>query len=213
MRTLLLLALASCGGPDPVGVDAPPPDVASMEDGTPTRQACTSLFGNKLSASDTFGRLDGYLVAIVAPSGMNSCNADTSHVHLQVKMMNAIYDVAIDATDGVTNMDDVHTTTIEHVLPDTPWVEGWHTGLLADYVSLGVHSPDMPLQTKQQVVDTLNADFATANHVSIYMTTYGPDGGHLVHRNGNGHDGIIVTAPLARPTSHLRLLSFTSEVF
>jgi hypothetical protein len=212
MRRLLLLALANCGGGHDATVDAAPPDVASVDDGTPMRQACTSLFGDKLSASDTFGRLDGYLVAIVAPSGMNSCNADSSHVHLQVKMMGSVYDVAIDATDGTTGIDDVHTTTIEHALPDTPWVEGWHTGLLADYVTLGVHSTDMPLQTKQQVVDTLNTDFATANHVSIYMTTYGPDGGHLVHRNGNGHDGIIITAPLAQP-SHLRLLSFTSETF
>ena len=97
MRTLLLLALANCGGGHDGPIDATPPDAASVEDGTPTRQACTSLFGDKLSGSDTFGRLDGYLVAIVAPSGMNSCNADTSHVHLQVKMMNAIYDVAIDA--------------------------------------------------------------------------------------------------------------------
>lgn len=186
------------------------PDSFVADDGTPTRVQCTSNFGNKLTA--TFGRLDGYLVSIVAPTNQNGCNADSSHVHLQIKMMNEIYDVAVDATDGSTNMDDVHSTSIDMPLPTPGWVEGWHTGVIVDYTTWGVHSTDMPLQTKQQVVDTLNGDFATANHVSIYMTGYGPDGGHLVHRNGNGHDGLIVTAPLSG-TSHFRLLNFTGVNF
>ena len=37
-------------------------------------------------------------------------------------------------------------------------------------------------------------------------------GGHLVHRNGNGHDGMIVTAPLSQP-SYFRLLNFTDVTF
>lgn len=208
---------AACGNGNPTVVDGAPPDISTdgrlhVDDGTPTRIACTSNFGIKLPPSGTFGRLDGYLVAIVAPSGMNSCNADSSHVHLQVRMMNAVYDVAIDATDSMTMMDDVHTTTVDHDLPDLAWSEGWHGNLLADYTQYGIHSIDMPLQSKQQVVGTLNSDFATTNHISVYMTTYGGDGGHLVHRNGGGHDGMIVTDPLSQP-SHLRLLSFSGVVF
>ena len=212
-----LVVLAACGGGNSSTVDAPPVDVSTdgrlhVDDGTPTRQACTSNFGQLLGASGTYGRLDGYLVAIVPPSGMNSCNADTSHVHLQVRMNNAIYDVAVDATDGATNMDDVHTTQIEHDMPNLPWAEGWHAPVNSDYTTLGLHSTDLPFQTKQQVVGDLNGDFATTNHISVYMTTYGGDGGHLVHRNGNGRDGMIVTEPLSTPAK-LRVLSFTNIIF
>ncbi len=221
MRALYLLLLAACGsgngnGGDDV-VDAAPPDVLTdgrlhVDDGTPTRLPCTSSFGQKLPASGTYGRLDGYLVAIVLPSGMNSCNADTSHVHLQVRMQGATYDIAVDATDGTTNMDDVNIGGIDHDLPTMPWTEGFHTGVNEDYVSLGVHSTDMVFKSKQQVVDTLTADLATANHISIYTITYGGDGAHLVHRNGNGRDGMIITEPLSQP-AHFRLLSFTGQAF
>lgn len=198
-------------------MDAPPIDVATdgrlhVDDGTPTRLPCTSNFGQKLPASGTYGRLDGYLVAIVPPSGMNACNADTSHVHLQIRMEGAVYDIAVDATDGSTNMDDVNVFELDRDLPTTPWAEGFHTGLNADYVSLGVHSTDMVFQTKSQVVATLNTDLEAANHISIYTITYGPDGGHLVHRNGNGRDGMIITEPLSQP-AHFRLLSFTGQAF
>jgi hypothetical protein len=183
-----------------------------VDDGSPTRQTCTSNFGTGLTAAPTFGRLDGFLVAIVPP-GNGGCNADSSHVHLQVRMNSAIYDVAIDVTDAMTGVDDVHTTTKDMAMPvSTPWTEGWHTALLDDYVSLGVHSTDLPLETKASMVSTLMTDLATANHVSIYATTYGSDGTHLVHRNGGGHDGAVVTEPLSIP-SHVRFFSFTSQTF
>lgn len=194
--------------------DAPPANDGRyhVDDGTPTRQACTSAFGSGLTATPTFGRLDGFLVAIVPPGG-GGCNADQSHVHLQVKMSGAIYDVAIDVTDGQTGIDDVHTTTRDSAMPvDLPWAEGWHTALLADYVAMGVHSTDLPLATKAELTSTLMTDLATANHVSVYATTYGADGTHLVHRNGGGRDGVIVTEPLSVP-AHLRLFSFTNQAF
>jgi hypothetical protein len=216
-RILVVAQLAACGGGSSSAVDARPGDVATdgrlhVEDGAPTRFACTSNFGQLLGASNTYGRLDGYLVAVVPPSSMNSCNADTSHVHLQVRMNGAVYDVAVDATDGATGTDDVHTTQIVHAMPNLAWAEGWHTGVNSDYTTLGLHSTDLPFQTKQQVVNDLTADFTTTNHISVYMVTYGGDGGHLVHRNGNGRDGMIVTEPLSSPAK-LRVLSFTNVVF
>lgn len=213
----LCVVWAACGNGNPTVVDGAPPDISTdgrlhVDDGTPTRMACTSSFGMQLPANNTYGRLDGYLVSIVAPSGMNSCNADTSHVHLQIRMKGATYDVAVDATDGATNMDDVHTATIDHDLPNQPWSEGWHGGINLDYTQFNIHSTDLPFETKQEVVTTLNTDLATTNHISVYMITYGGDGGHLVHRNGNGRDGMIVTEPLSQP-SHFRLLSFTDVAF
>ncbi|MEO6772541.1 MAG: hypothetical protein ABI467_05890 [Kofleriaceae bacterium] len=188
-------------------------DAASSLDGTPTRQPCTSQFGTALPSSGTFGRLDGYLVAIVAPGQTSGCNDDDSHVHLQIKMNGAIYDIAIDATDGQTHIDDVHTGTIDIAMPSGPaWTEGFHTGVTVDYPALGVHATALPLFTKAQIVTTLTGDLATANHVSIYTTTYGGDGAHLVHRDGGGHDGLLVTQPLASP-SHVRMLSFSDQAF
>ena len=215
MRGCLWLALLfGCGDPS-VMIDAavPPNDGRiHVDDGAPMRQACTSNFGAALTASPTFGRLDGFLVAIVPPGG-GACNADSSHVHLQVRMNGAIYDIAIDVTDAISGVDDVHTVTKDIAMPvNTPWSEGWHTGLLADYVALGVHSPELVFQAKSALVTTLMTDLATANHISIYATTYGADGAHLVHRNGGGHAGVIVTQPLSIP-AHLRLFSFTDQAF
>lgn len=187
----------------------------SIADGSATRQPCTSDFGDGLSAQATFGRLDGYLVAIVAPSNMQACNDDNSHVHLQVRMQGMIYDIAIDVTDESTMIDDVHTTTRDIAMPGTtPWSEGWHTSadLLSDYVTLGLHDTDIMLEAKADLVQILQTDLATANHVSVYTTSYGSDGAHLVHRNGSGHDGLLVTNPLATPP-HIRFFSFTDQSF
>jgi hypothetical protein len=217
LRICCAAALASACGGGSGSTDAATDGVPNdgryhIDDGTPTRQQCTSSFGGGLSATATFGRLDGVLVAIVPPGG-GPCNADSSHVHLQVRMSGAVYDVAIDVTDGMTGVDDVHSATFDIAMPvNTPWVEGWHTALNADYVAVGVHSTDLPLQTKAALTSALMTDLATANHVSIYATTYGADGAHLVHRNGNGKDGFIVTQPLSNP-SHLRLFSFSSQTF
>ncbi|HEY1554027.1 MAG TPA: hypothetical protein VGF94_04290 [Kofleriaceae bacterium] len=206
-----LVALAACGRSGGATADAG--GDASAGDGTPTRVPCTSQFGNALPATPTYGRLDGYLVAVVAPSNMNSCNDDDSHVHLQIRMNDEIYDVAIDATDAQTGMDDVHTTTLELALPaGGPWSEGWHQGFGVDYTSLGVSPTDLPLDTKAQIVNALMTDLATVNHISVFATTYGGSGIHLVHREGNAHDGLVVTDPLS-PVAHLRLFSFTGQTF
>jgi hypothetical protein len=166
-----------------------------------------------LPSSGTYGRLDGYLVAIVAPGSTNGCNDDSSHVHLQIKMNNAIYDIAIDATNGSTGVDDVHTGTLDVAMPSGPaWAEGFHTGVTIDYPTLGVHASALPLDTKAQIVSAITADLATVNHISIFTTSYGGTGAHLVHRNGGGQDGLVLTEPLSTP-SHLRLFSFSGQSF
>jgi hypothetical protein len=210
---VLAVALLGCSGGSSKPADASGDTAPGIDgtldaiDGSPTRIPCTSQFGSALSSS--YGRLDGYLVAIVPP-GNGGCNADTDHIHLQVKMNGAIYDVAVNV--GSSAMDDVHTTTRELDLP--VWSEGWHTGslVLEDYVSLGVHSTDIPLGTHTQNIADIMADLASVNHISIYGTGYGPDGAHLIHRNGGGHDGLVISEPLSVP-SHARLFSFSSQAF
>jgi hypothetical protein len=212
VRTVVLVCLlGACGSSSPAKIDARPGDGAvdgllDAVDGTPTRQPCTSQFGRGLTSA--YGRLDGYLVAIVQPGG-GGCNADSSHVHLQVKMHGAIYDVAVNVgSTGTAN--DVHTATRD--IPVPQWSEGWHPGVLEDYVSLGVHSTDLPLEPRAQIASELTADLASVNHISVFGTGYGPDGTHLIHRNGGGHDGLIVMDPLSSP-AHVRMFSFTNQAF
>ena len=213
MRTVVLVcALAACGN-SAATHDAARDGTTAIDgtldalDGAPMRLPCTGQFGSALTS--TYGRLDGYLVAIVPP-GNGGCNADADHVHLQVKMNGSIYDVAVNV--GSATQDDVHTTTRELDLP--VWSEGWHTGalVLEDYVSLGVHSTDIPLGTHTQNIADVMADLTNANHISIYGIGYGPDGAHLIHRNGGGHDGLLVTEPLSVP-AHARLFSFSTLSF
>ncbi len=220
MHRALVIGLVACGGghssPDssmPVDAkgDASPDTMMSVDDGTPMRRACTNNFGSALSTS--FGRLDGYLVSIVPPGSGNNCNADTDHVHLQVLVNGAVYDVAI--TVGSTGgVDDVCTTTRDRAMPGLAWSEGWHTGatILDDYVSDGVHSTDTTQTPRTQLTSDLMTDLATVNHISIFATGYGPDGAHLVHRNGSGHDGLVITEPLSTP-SHVRFFRFLDQSF
>src|SRR5262245_28138772 len=85
--------------PDAAAADAPGGDAAvDTEDGAPVRQPCTDSFGSALTAE--YGRLDGILVAIVRP-GSGPCNADSGHVHLQVRVDSAVYDVAINVEADV----------------------------------------------------------------------------------------------------------------
>jgi hypothetical protein len=175
-----------------------PPDPT---DGPPTRQTCVAPNGTALTM--VHGRLDGYLVAIVPTNGSHTCNADSTHVHLQVKMNNEIYDVAANIDTMVAERD--------LPLPDGAWAEGWHTSDSLDYVQLGLHSADFasvggnaPMATK------IEQELANANHISVFCTGYGPNGCHLVHRQGGGRDGAIIIHPTSA-TSHALFFDFTTS--
>jgi hypothetical protein len=167
-------------------------------DGPPTRKSCTSNFGNALS---TFhGRLDGTLVAIVPPSA-HMCNADSTHVHLQIQMNAAVYDVAVNV-DGLQ-------ADLPHAMVDGAWAEGWHSSDALDYpTALGVHSTAFKTTSAQGLMAALE----NANHLSVFATAYGPTGVHLVHRKGNNSDGAIVVNPLG-VTPHWFLFRFASDSF
>jgi len=177
-------------------------------DGPIMRRSCVSTFGDALYAQPTFGRLDGYLIAIVPPqSSSRPCNADLTHVHLQILMQDQVYDIAVNVGT------DVHSTTIDHA-PFSAWADGWHTGsdVYVEYTGLGLHANTIPLTTPTELTAAITADLANTNRISIYATTYGSDGAHLVHRNGGGSDGLIVTKPLAG-TAHMRAFSFDGQSF
>lgn len=61
-----------------------------------TSLTCASTFGNELTAS--FGRLDGTVLAIVAPDNQTCAQPNSTHVTVQVTMHGAAYRL-------VTNID------------------------------------------------------------------------------------------------------------
>ncbi len=194
--------------PGPPDADLLAPDASDQPDGPPVRRACSNSFGQGL---DTLhGRLDGTLVSIVQP-GAHGCNGDADHVHLQVEMNGATYDVAINVADTPAP---VQFLTRDLPLPDGAWAEGWHTGASGslDYPSLGLHAADFTATSQSALVAQLNSELATANHVSVFMTGYGPDGGHNVHRRGTFVDGAIVVRPLSA-LPHLLFFHFANQNF
>jgi hypothetical protein len=214
----LLLLLAACS--DNTVATAPPsdpnavaPDVdagtpadedaaPTFDDGTPTRVACVGTLGSGLSPAH--GRLDGTLVAIVAPTD-RGCPNDPSHLHLQVKMSGSVYDIAINL-DGLEGETDAK-------LPGIPYSEGWHPMDL-DYVGdLGLHSTNITLTAPGPIRDRVVTALAKANHISIFGTGYpGSDGAHIVHYKGAGLDGAIVVNPSA-PKAHVIAFRFDNDTF
>ena len=187
------------------------PDLAAamgVDDGAPMRASCTATFGSALDIS--YGRLDGFLRAIVPP-GNHACHGDSSHVHLQIEMSGSIYDVAINVRDRTGG--EVLYRATDLALPEGAWSEGWHTGAVAfDYVAEGDHANQFSAISESALATALASELKSANHISVFMTGYGGDGGHLIHRNGNGHDGAIVINPLS-PTSRMLLFHFVNQNF
>ena len=178
---------------------------AMVDDGTPTRQACTGNFGHGLTR--VHGRIDGTLVSIV-PESSHGCNNDRDHLHLQILMQGEVYDVAVNIYDPA----DVDFVERDIPLPDGPWEEGWHPGYALDYVQLGLHADAFSPVAETALRDRLVRALSTVNHISVFMTAYGAGGGHDIHRRYGGDDGAIFTEPLS-PTAHGLFFHFVDQTF
>lgn len=195
------VAAADAAVPGEAGPDA---SIDDTQDGPPVRLPCVTPTGSAM-ADGVYGRLDGILVAVAAPGTADrGCPRDSDHVHLQVRASGAIYDIAINVGN------DVHSQTLDRALFAPAWTEGWQPGGAVEYTDLDLHAATIPLPAHGVLIQDLVHDLATANHVSIYATGYGPDGAHLVHRNGGGRDGLVVTHPLAA-SAHARAFSFSDQ--
>lgn len=190
------------GTPPDAGIEA---STSTVDDGAPDHRPCTSTFGHGIPGH-YHGRLDGYLVAIVPPTPSHTCGGDRDHLHLQIAMQGATYDVAV-------NIDsDVLFAEADAPLADGPWLEGWKpSGTYFDIPSsLGLHSADF--DSVGDLSARVEALLANVNHISVFATPYASSGIHLVHRNGHGNDGAIILNPLSsRP--HYLVFRFPSQVF
>ncbi len=164
---------------------------------------CTGDFGDELTA--THGRMDGILVAIVPPGGPFECNGDARHLHLQVQVRGAVYDVAVNLN--------VLYAELDAELPDGPWSEGWHAGLPLDYPrSLGLSSDAFVATTPGALAQKLEAELAGVRRISVFATAYGPAGAHDVHPKGASNDGAIALRPLSR-LAHILAFRFSTDAF
>jgi hypothetical protein len=174
----------------------------AFDDGMPTRVACTSTLG--MGLSQDHGRLDGTLVSIVPEKGAR-CPSDLAHLHLQVRMNGANYDIAVNL-DGFEG-------EIDAPLPGTPFAEGWHPMNLDYAQDLGLHSPALNVTTPATIRARVVAQLANANHISVFGTGYpGSDGAHLIHRKATARDGALVINPLAAK-AHVLAFRFASDTF
>jgi hypothetical protein len=183
-------------GSAPLVDAALPPDPT---DGTPSPSACASgsNYGTELNIG--YGRLDGFLAN-------KRCGGIDTHLHVQVRMNDKQYDVAV-------NLDTLYAVKDAH-MPGAAWSEGWHQGLTIDYAqTFGLHTGDFTQPASMSdLATTIENEIENANHISIYATGYGPTGVHDVHRKPSGTDGVIVIHPLSA-AAHMIMFRFANDSF
>lgn len=207
-RALLafLLFAAACGNtpsttpPPPVDdasadvlVDAAAPDVTA--DTGPNLGPCATSFGAALT-SKTFGYVDGTLHAIVRPQDQQCTKPNGTHVNLQVRMNGSVYRMLVNVQSDHNGVDPNVGFAEKTLGPLTlPFSEGWHTGVAYDYVTdLGLHDTDFTAIPLATLTDTIVARVQVGDPIRVYATGFG-EGGHLIHRNGNGVDGVVIVGP------------------
>ncbi len=178
----------------------------------PKDAACASTFGQELG-SVGYARFDGTVVAVVAPAHPTCPLPNSTHAVVQIRMHDAVYRMVVRMVSSQGTERRMFATTLDAPLPGDPWSDGWHTASL-DYVTdLGLHAdaftPHNTADTTQALTDALTLGAP----VSIFATAEDkPDSAHLVHREGDHHDGAIVVDPTG-PSPHWLLYRFAEDSF
>jgi hypothetical protein len=172
---------------------------------------CASTFGTALN--DAFGRVDGTVVAVLPPNDQACAAPNKTHLIIEVMMNGAVYRMVVDVLSTVGSPD-VAFTEIDAPLVAGAWSEGWHTGIMLDYVTtLNVHSPAFTAMHQSDLVAKITSEIDIGAKISVYATSAGePDSTHLVHRNITNADGAIVIHPDSA-TPHWMLLRFPEQTF
>jgi hypothetical protein len=237
-RALLLIALlAGCHsssadrdaspGPDQLVKDQLVKDAARLDahtageagtareaGGTSKAKDCASTFGTELT--NAFGRIDGTLLAVVAPQDTQCAQPNDDHLIVQVMMNQKAYRMVVNVLSSGADTK-VRFAEVEHALPGPAWSEGWHAGAVLDYVStLAVHSTVGFTPYEMSALITQVSDRLTLGApISVYATSAGgtkADSAHLVHRNATNKDGAIVVDPKGA-TPHFLLFHFPDQTF
>ncbi len=220
-RALLApILFAACGsGGNALGPDAPAArtDAAVRADAARAPDAskaalCTDRFGTALTSS--FGRLDGKVLAVVAPVDQQCPRPNNDHLILEITMGGAAYRMVVNVQSDRAGADTrVHTAEVTAPLSGEPFADGWHPGAKLDYVTtLSVHADAFAPHALSELVQTVSDRITIGAPVSVFATSSGGDSAHLVHRNGNGNDGAIVLDPTGASPRWL-LFRFVDQTF
>lgn len=179
--------MAGNAGVTDAGSDAEETDGAIVDKAA----LCTDAFGDQLT--DSFGRVDGTMLAIVAPDDTQCPLVNNDHLVLEVTMSGAVYRMVI-------NVDQVYFAEVDvPQLAGGAWQEGWHPTALLDYVTmLQLSSGDFTPHSMAELVQLVSDQIEIGKPISVFATSSGgtyASSAHLVHRNGQNHDGAIVTNP------------------
>jgi hypothetical protein len=188
--------------------DASPPDAtADVNKAAP----CATAFGSSLT--NAFGRFDGAVLAIVPPDDQACTLPNSTHLVIQVTTAGVAYRMVVDVLSS-SGSPEVLFDELDAPLAAGAWAEGWHPGVVLDYVTtLGVHSPAFTAMLEANLVATISAEIELGDHISVFATSDGePNSAHLVHRNLTGQDGAIVVRPESA-SPHYMLMSFSDQTF
>lgn len=204
---------SSDGGTQDSDGSAPGSDAstANPDDGVASHMPCVQANGTAVTGA--FGRLDGFLRAVILPN--TGCGGDADHVHLRVEANGQIYDFAVNIYSTKPPASDVFFLAKDAPLPSGAWTEGWHSGgVTLDYPSnLKVTSGDFTQTPRAQLAPMIDTALKTANHISVFATPYlGGTGGDKVHRTSGGGDGAVVINPTTS-APHFLLFHFVTQTF
>ncbi len=155
---------------------------------------CGTTFGTELTSA--FGRLDGVVTAVVQPADQQCAGVNGDHVVIEAKMNGATYRLVVNIQSDFGDPQ-VDYQVIDHALPPPAWSEGWHTGLVVDYVAtFGVHADasfkPYPLAELSKIITDA---IPLGEKISVYAESSGGSSAHKVHRNTGTTDGAIVLDP------------------
>jgi hypothetical protein len=207
----IVLFLAACSGSGGGTTDGAPAD-ASLDAGKDAM--CASTFGSALT--DDFGRVDGTVVAVVAPGTERCAMPNRDHVIVQVDFGGAVYRMVVNVLSSGADPD-IRVRAVNAPLPAPAFAAGWHPGLALDYPrDLGVHSgAGWDALDLTEATAWAAAPIDVGAPIAVYATSSGgtfAHSAHLIHRNGGGEDGAIVIDPTGASPRWL-LFSFADQTF
>lgn len=168
---------------------------------------CVDTFGDALT--DSFGRVDGTVVAVVKPTDTHCPLFNDDHLVIELSMDGAVYRM-------VVNIDDIGYLVVDAPLVGGAWDEGWHTGATLDYASdLATHAEDFANYALAELADEVTRHLEIGAPLSVFAESSGGDlasSAHLVHRNNTKSDGAIVVDPTSSAPRYL-LFRFANQQF
>jgi len=159
---------------------------------------CVSNFGDALT--EGHGRLDGTVVAVLAP-GNDSCpRPNGDHLILEVRMGGDVYRMVASMESSFGSPDMGFAEKAAPLVGPT-WSDGWHLNTPLDFVGdLGLHRGDFVDKPMFDLADAVTAPIQIGAKISVFATVENADdSAHLIHRNFTGTDGAIVVNPDTSP--------------